>query len=99
MVESTCLTLRLDQEALGGYYTVIPPSRLLSYSQLQWNFHDVDVLTQAGHSFQYVSSRNVPLDSLLLTNEINEVLHDYRFYPWMDKFFGDKADLSSTSAL
>ncbi len=85
---------------LGGYCTVMPTFKApFIFSNFNGTSADVDVLThEAGHSFQYyVSSRNVPLDSLSFsTNEINEVhsmTMEYFAYPWMDKFFGDKADL------
>lgn len=85
---------------LGGYCTSMPNFKApFIFSNFNGTSADVDVLThEAGHAFEYyVSSRNVPLDSLSFsTSEINEIhsmTMEYFAYPWMDKFFGDKADM------
>ena len=59
---------------------------------------DVDVLThEMGHAFEaYTASRIYPLSSMMwASNEINEthsMSMEFLTYPWMDKFFGDRAE-------
>ena len=83
---------------LGGYCT-----ELLSYkapfifSNFNGTSADVDVLThEAGHAFQaYLSARCLPLLDLCGStsdiNEIHSMTMEHFAYPWMDKFFGEKA--------
>ena len=52
---------------------------------------------EAGHAFQcYLSERLIPVSALQSsTSEINEIhsmAMEFFTYPWMDKFFGDRAD-------
>ena len=59
---------------------------------------DVDVLThEAGHAFEaYTAGRIYPLASMVWsTSEIDEIHSmsmEFFTYPWMEKFFGEKAD-------
>ena len=59
---------------------------------------DVDVLThEMGHAFEaYTASRIYPLSSMTWasneTNETHSMSMEFLTYPWMDKFFGDRAE-------
>ena len=84
---------------LGGYCTFIPVYNApFIFSNFNGSSADVDVLThEAGHAFQaFTSAKFVPLSSLIWsTSEISEIHSmsmEHFAYPYMDKFFGDKAD-------
>ncbi len=84
---------------LGGYCTNLADYRApFIFSNFNGTSADVDVLThEAGHAFEYyLASRNIKIDELCFsTSEINEIhsmTMEYFAYPWMDKFFGDKAE-------
>lgn len=84
---------------LGGYCTSMPSYEApFIFSNFNGTSADVDVLThEAGHAFQgYLASRIIPVGTLRhSTSEINEIHSmsmEFFTYPWMDKFFGDKAD-------
>ncbi|MBR6709432.1 MAG: M3 family oligoendopeptidase [Clostridia bacterium] len=84
---------------MGGYCSQIGEYRApYIFSNFNGTSADVDVLThEAGHAFQgYLSMRSMPLSALAHANmEINEVhsmAMEHFAYPWMEKFFGDRAD-------
>ncbi len=84
---------------LGGYCTFLPDYLApFIFSNFNGTSADVDVLThEAGHAFQaYLASRTLPLmNQMHSTSEINEIHSmsmEHFTYPWMDGFFGDKAD-------
>lgn len=84
---------------MGGYCTRIGEYQApFIFSNFNGTSADVDVLThEAGHAFQaYLAMRIMPLSDLTHANmEINEVHSmsmEHFAYPWMDKFFGEKAD-------
>lgn len=84
---------------LGGYCTSLPAYKApFIFSNFNGTSADVDVLThEAGHAFQcYLGERLIPVSALQgSTSEINEIhsmAMEFFTYPWMDKFFGDRAD-------
>ncbi|MCR4894620.1 MAG: M3 family oligoendopeptidase, partial [Eubacteriales bacterium] len=84
---------------LGGYCTFLPDYNApFIFSNFNGTSADVDVLThEAGHAFQaYIASRTLPLaNQINSTSEINEIHSmsmEHFAYPWMESFFGDKAD-------
>lgn len=84
---------------LGGYCTSLPAYKApFIFSNFNGTAADVDVLThEAGHAFQcYLSERLIPVSMLQSsTSEINEIhsmAMEFFTYPWMDKFFGARAD-------
>lgn len=84
---------------LGGYCTSLPAYKApFIFSNFNGTAADVDVLThEAGHAFQcYLSERLIPVSMLRSsTSEINEIhsmAMEFFTYPWMDKFFGARAD-------
>lgn len=84
---------------LGGYCTAFPEYKApFIFSNFNGTSADVDVLThEAGHAFQaYLSQRCIPIGLLQgSTSEINEIHSmsmEFFTYPWMEKFFGTKAD-------
>lgn len=83
----------------GGYCTSLPAYKVpFIFSNFNGTSADVDVLThEAGHAFEsYTASRIQPLHELVFsTSEINEIhsmTMEHFAYPWMDLFFGEKAD-------
>ena len=91
---------------MGGYMTRLPSYRApFIFSNFNGTEADVDVLThEAGHAFQgYLAMRSIPLSALSgSTSEINEVHSmsmEHFAYPWMEYFFGDKADKYITAHL
>ncbi len=84
---------------MGGYCTFLSEYKApFIFSNFNGTSADVDVLThEAGHAFQaYTAAKNVPLSSQIWsTNEVSEIHSmsmEHFTYPWMDKFFGGKAD-------
>lgn len=84
---------------MGGYCTFLNTYRApFIFSNFNGTSADVDVLThEAGHAFQaYTSARCLPLSSQIWSTsdicEIHSMTMEHFAYPWMDKFFGDKAD-------
>ena len=84
---------------MGGYCTFLDEYKApFIFSNFNGTSADVDVLThEAGHAFQaFSSARNVTLSSQIWsTSEISEIHSmsmEHFAYPWMDRFFGDKAD-------
>ena len=88
-----------ENKHLGGYCTVLPEYQApFIFSNFNGTSADVDVLThEAGHAFQfYYASRRLPLaEQAGSTSEINEI-HSMSMelfaYPYMEGFFGDRAD-------
>lgn len=84
---------------LGGYCTSLPAYQApFIFSNFNGTSADADVLThEAGHAFQcYVGSRTQPLSeyrgSTSEINEIHSMSMEFFTHPWMNLFFGDKAD-------
>lgn len=84
---------------MGGYMTFLPERKApFIFSNFNGTSADVDVLThEAGHAFQgYIAARTLPLQEMCgSTSEINEIHSmsmEHFTYPWMESFFGDKAD-------
>ena len=91
---------------MGGYMTRLPSYQApFIFSNFNGTEADVDVLThEAGHAFQgYLAMRSIPVSALSgSTSEINEVHSmsmEHFAYPWMESFFGDKADKYITAHL
>jgi len=92
------LETRLNKH-LGGFCTFLPKGKApFIFSNFNGTSADVDVLThEAGHAFEcYTASRHQKtMLSVSSTSEINEI-HSMSMetfaYPWMESFFGDKAD-------
>ncbi|MCQ2537770.1 MAG: M3 family oligoendopeptidase [Lachnospiraceae bacterium] len=84
---------------MGGYMTFLPERKApFIFSNFNGTSADVDVLThEAGHAFQgYIAARTLPLSEMCgSTSEINEIHSmsmEHFTYPWMESFFGEKAD-------
>ena len=84
---------------LGGYCSSLPKYKVpFIFSNFNGTSADVDVLThEAGHAFEYylASRTQVLAEYAHSTSEINEIHSmsmEHFTYPWMEKFFGDKAD-------
>ena len=91
---------------MGGYMTEFADYKApFIFSNFNGTDADVDVLThEAGHAFQgYVAMRGIPVSALCgSTSEINEIHSmsmEHFAYPWMDSFFGEKADQYRTAHL
>jgi M3 family oligoendopeptidase len=91
---------------MGGYMTSLPAYQApFIFSNFNGTEADVDVLThEAGHAFQgYMAMRSIPVAALRgSTSEINEVHSmsmEHFAYPWMESFFGDKAEKYITAHL
>ncbi|MDO4564381.1 MAG: M3 family oligoendopeptidase [Clostridia bacterium] len=88
-----------DGKRMGGYCTTIA-SKLspFIFSNFNGTSADVDVLThEAGHAFQaYLAMRSIPwseqMHAPMEICEVHSMSMEHFTYPWMDKFFGDKAD-------
>lgn len=83
----------------GGYCAFLPEIKSpFIFANFNGTSADVDVLThEVGHAFEaYTASRIYPLSSMTWasneTNEIHSMSMEFLTYPWMEKFFGDKAD-------
>ena len=91
---------------LGGYMTRFASYKApFIFSNFNGTAADVDVLThEAGHAFQgYLAMRSIPISALTgSTSEINEIhsmTMEHFAYPWMNLFFGDRADEYRTAHL
>ena len=91
---------------MGGYMTRMPLYKApFIFSNFNGTEADVDVLThEAGHAFQgYLAMRSIPVSALSgSTSEINEVHSmsmEHFAYPWMESFFGEKAEKYITAHL
>lgn len=83
----------------GGYCTFLEEEKApFIFSNFNGTSADVDVLThEAGHAFEaYTASRQIPLtEQAFSTAEIDEIHSmsmEFFAYPWMNLFFGEKAD-------
>ncbi len=87
--------LSRDGKQMGGYCTSIPEYGVpFIFSNFNGTSGDVDVLThEAGHAFQFYSSRNIPITSCqwptMESAEIDSMSMEFFAYPWMKDFFGD----------
>ncbi len=84
---------------LGGYCTHLPSyGAPFIFSNFNGTSADVDVLThEAGHAFQHFTAAKTQTidDNISSTSEVNEIhsmAMEFLTYPYMDKFFGEKAD-------
>lgn len=100
MVEHEFFDLETKQgKRPGGYCTYLPKYQApFIFSNFNGTSADVDVLThEAGHAFEaYTAGKVQPMvDMIFSTSEINEIHSmsmEHFTYPWMDEFFGEKAD-------
>ncbi len=82
----------------GGYMTFLSTYKVpFIFSNFNGTSGDVDVLThEAGHAFQGYQSRNIVLDDCVMPTmescEIHSMSMEFLTWPYMEKFFGDKAD-------
>ena len=88
-----------ENKHLGGYMTQLPEYKApFIFSNFNGTSADINVLThEAGHAFEYYyGSRRLPINGLVgSTSEINEIhsmTMEHFTYPYMDSFFGEKAD-------
>ena len=99
MLENELLdVLAKPGKSAGGYMEFIPEYKVpFIFSNFNGTFGDVDVLThEAGHAFQGYQSRNIVPFSLVMPTyescEIHSMSMEFLTWPYMDKFFDDKAD-------
>ncbi|MCI5649116.1 MAG: M3 family oligoendopeptidase [Fusicatenibacter sp.] len=83
----------------GGYCTFLPLHKApFIFSNFNGTSADVDVLThEAGHAFEaYTAAKKVPLMEMIFPTsevaEIHSMSMEHFAYPWMEWFFGEKAD-------
>lgn len=83
----------------GGYCAFLPSEKSpFIFSNFNGTSGDVDVLThEAGHAFEsYTSCRIYPFSSMVWSsseiNEIHAMAMEFFTFPWMEKFFGNRAD-------
>lgn len=83
----------------GGYCTFLPEYKVpFIFSNFNGTSADVDVLThEAGHAFEaYTAAREVRLLEMVFPTsevaEIHSMSMEHFAYPWMEQFFGEKAD-------
>ena len=88
-----------ENKHLGGYCTFLPDEKApFIFSNFNGTPADIDVLThEAGHAFQaYYASRRLPIDLLSSStsevNEIHSMAMEHFAYPYMERFFGPRAD-------
>jgi M3 family oligoendopeptidase len=85
-------------KAGGGYCTALPDYKApFIFANFNGTSGDIDVLThEAGHAFAgYLSQDVFPMDLAWPTYEAAEVHSmsmEFLTWPWMEGFFGDKAD-------
>ncbi len=83
----------------GGYCTFLAAYKVpFIFSNFNGTSADVDVLThEAGHAFEaYTAAREARLLEMVFPTsevaEIHSMSMEHFAYPWMEQFFGDKAD-------
>lgn len=82
----------------GGYMTFFADYKVpFIFSNFNGTSGDIDVLThEAGHAFQGYQSRDIELLDVVMPTyescEIHSMSMEFITWPYMDKFFGDKAD-------
>ena len=87
-----------DGKRPGGFCTSFPKyDRPYIFSNFNGTDHDITVLThEAGHAFQYYSSRKQPLVSYLWPTmesaEIHSMSMEFFTWPWMKRFFKEETD-------
>lgn len=88
-----------DGKQMGGYCTSIPDYGVpFIFANSNGTSGDVDTLThEAGHAFQYyTSSKKIPVNDCqwptMESAEIASMSMEFNAWPWMEGFFGDKAD-------
>ena len=88
-----------ENKARGGYMKQLPDYRApFIFSNFNGTSADVDVLThEAGHAFQgYYAAQRLPLslqvESTSEIGEIHSMTMELLTFPYMERFFGDKAD-------
>ena len=87
-----------DGKMGGGFCTSFPKyDRPYIFSNFNGTDHDVTVLThEAGHAFQFYSSRKQPLVGYLWPTmesaEIHSMSMEFFTWPWMDSFFKKETD-------
>ncbi len=88
-----------ENKHLGGYCTSMPVYKApFIFSNFNGTSADVDFFThEAGHAFEfYYASRQLPIlelaDSTSEICEIHSMTMEHFAYPYMESFFGDKAD-------
>lgn len=85
-------------KAAGGYCTFVTSYRApFIFANSNGTEQDVETLChEAGHAFQAYSSRNLfPIDCIWPTNEsaeIHSMSMEFFTGPWMELFFGERAD-------
>lgn len=105
---SEFINLMIDNELLdvlakpgkraGGYMTYLPDYQVpFIFSNFNGTSGDIDVLThEAGHAFQGYQSRHIELVDCVMPTyescEIHSMSMEFLTWPYMEKFFGDKAD-------
>lgn len=90
----------------GGYCATLTSEKSpFIFANFNGTNHDITVLThESGHAFEsYTASRLYPLTSLIHSSsevaEIHSMSMELLAYPWMEGFFGDKADRYRTRHL
>lgn len=87
-----------ENKATGGYMTYIHEySSPFIFANFNGTAGDVDVIThECGHAFQgYISGKDPILehsDITMETAETHSMSMEFFTEPWMDRFFGDRAD-------
>jgi M3 family oligoendopeptidase len=87
-----------EGKAGGGYCSFIHDHKSpFIFSNFNGTSGDVDVLThEAGHAFQIFQSRDYELPDFVWPTleacEIHSMSMEFMTWPYMEKFFGDKAD-------
>ncbi|MCI9637251.1 MAG: M3 family oligoendopeptidase [Hungatella sp.] len=83
----------------GGYCTFLPAYKSpFIFANFNGTNADVNVLThEAGHAFEsYTAARNIKLMDMVFSSyevaEIHSMSMEYFTHPWMELFFGGKAD-------
>ena len=85
-------------KAAGGYCDYLPKFRSpFIFANFNGTFGDIDVLThEAGHAFQIWLCRDLDIPEYYFATmeaaEIPSMGMELFAWPWMDRFFGDKAD-------
>ncbi|NCB33782.1 MAG: M3 family oligoendopeptidase [Erysipelotrichia bacterium] len=83
---------------MGGYMTQIEDYKVpFIFSNFNGTSSDVDVLThEAGHSFQYYLAKDIEIPDMALPTmescEIDSMSMEFFAEPWMELFFGNRAD-------
>lgn len=102
------ITFMMDQELFdvlgrknkkaGGYMTFLPDYKApFIFANFNSTSDDVDVMThECGHAFQGYLSAEDPIrehaDITMETAEIHSMSMEFFTEPWMNRFFGDRAD-------